>query len=182
MAIVFKEKATWQRPFKIDKIVQILIIVIVILLFACLTLWLYKASISGSIKDVQNKIQEINKKRDVALEKEMKSSLEKFDKAKTLLVSHKNAKGIFTFLEQNIYEGVVFSNFEANLKENTLSFNISSSSPQNLAVQIAAFKNASLGNNQKAVSNIEVGGFSVDEKGTVTLHLKLTFDPTVTKF
>ncbi len=183
MAIEFKEKSFDKKSsFKLDKTAKFFIATLVILLFAWLFLFLYQRFIFASIKTIKSEIQEINKERDVTLEKEMKTNLEKFQKVKTLLDSHKNAKGVFLFLEQNVYQGVTFSGFDFNLKENTVSFNISSTVPQNLAIQIAAFKQAKIAGDQNAVSNVEVGGFSIAEGGAVTLHVKLTLSPSITKF
>lgn len=187
MVITLKPPPPQKPLFKPTKIFWTLVITIGILLFAFLSLHLYKWSLSLRIKDIQKEIDDIDKKRDIETEEEMKNILRTFEKAKPLLKTHRNARKIFSFLEENTYQGVTLSNFEANLKENTLSFNIASVATENLAIQIEVFRRAKLKDEKgnelgSAVSNIEVGGFSIDDKGTISLNLKLTVNPQLFKF
>jgi len=181
MAITLKDQSSKKDSFKIDEIAKKLILVLVILLFAAGIIFLYQRIIFASTENIKAEIKAINEKRDTNLEKEMKEVTGNFNKARTLLNNHKNATGVFVFLQQNTYQGVTLSNFQANLKENTLSFNISSSVPQNLAVQIAVFK-AAKWKEEQAVSNVEVGGFSIGDQGAITLNIKLTLGSAITKF
>lgn len=183
MAIKFENQPA-KSSFEMTKPLLVLIITAGIFLFSLLTLVVYKGILSAQIESTQAKIKEIDKKRDIELEKEMKANLQTFEKVKNLLASHKNAKGVLTFIENNTYQGVNLSNFQANLTDNTLGFNISSVSPQNLIFQIAAFKVAIADPQSKrnAVSNVDVSGFSLNAQGIVTVHLKITLDPVITKF
>lgn len=144
-------------------------------LFVFGLLKLYSHSLKSGITETKIAIQEIENKRDKSLESEMKDILETYNKALPLLNSHTSPKKALTFVEKNTYQGVRFSNFSYDIKENSITVDTSSEIASNLLMQLAVFKQA------KGVQNVEMGSFSVGE-GNVTVQIKIIFNSSLVKF
>lgn len=140
-----------------------------------LFLKLYNSNLQARIKETNTEIQNIEAQRDPKIEKKIKDTLNNYEMVSKVLASHTNARKVLNFIQRNTYEGVTFSTFGYNLKENSVSLNVSSKSASNLSMQLAAFKIA------KGTQDVEVGGFSMNDK-VINLQLKIIFDPSIVKF
>ena len=75
---------------------------------------LYDASLKTGISGTKLAIQEIEKQRDLDIEKQMENTLDIYEKSYSALSSHTKTSKILDFVEKNTYQGVRFSNFNYN--------------------------------------------------------------------
>lgn len=161
MAITFispEVKSEIGYQMRTDKIFWILIGIVLLLLVAFLGLKIYDTQLAGKVLTLQDRIEEIDKKRDLELEKEMRENLSSLKTVNSLLVDHIRAKKIFDFLEKNTLDSIQITNLSFDAKENKLILTLVSKSPLDLGMQASVFKA------NKNIKSLEIGGISITEK------------------
>jgi hypothetical protein len=177
MAISFTKEEKSLKPHLITtKIFWVLLGILISLLFIWGILSLYNKILDNQIKNTKLAIQEIDSKKDLNLEKEMKETLTNYEKISSLLSFHTNPRKILDFLEQNSSPQIKISNINYNSQEKSVSFSISSSS-----IEFIKAQRDSLLSKKDFVSSVEVSGLSYSG-GNISASVKIILNPNAINF
>lgn len=178
MAITFlspEAKSEIGYQIRTDRIFRILIGIILLLLLVFLGLKIYDAQLIGKILSLTDKIEEIDRKRDLKLENEMRDNLLSLKKANALLGDHVRAKKIFDFFEKNTLSTVQISSLSFDAKNNKLILTLTAKSSLDLGMQVSRFKA------QPEIKSVETGGISIEEE-KIEIQLGLEIDPKMVRY
>lgn len=170
-----------------DRIFWTLVGIVFLLLAAFLGLKVYDTQLAGKVLTLQDKIEEIDKKRDLKLEKEMREKLPSLKTVNSLLNDHIRAKKIFDFLEENTLGNVQISSLSLDAKNNKLILTLTAKSSPELGMQASRFKA------NKNIKSVEIGGITITEKEIlkdkekvkeeeIEIQFALEFDPKMIRY
>ncbi len=154
-------------------ILALVLVILTLLIYGGLNF--YGQSLDKQLNDIKSQLEETNKQRDVAFEKEVISLEKSLKNLKILLKNHIYWSDFFAKLENLVVPQVSFSNFKAEFKDDksiNLTLKGRTSSYTQLAKQMASFGQEPL------VSDITVSGITIGAQGGVefTLNINLLKD------
>lgn len=166
----YKEKAGFGAVFS-----KMGILIFVLLIFAILVyggLFFYGRSLNNQSNELQKNLEDLNKKRDIAFEKEVISLEKTLKSLKTALKNHIYWSALFAKFEKLTVPQVSFSKFNGELKDDgspSLLLKGKTSGYSYLAKQMVVLANDPL------VSDIKVVGISLGTEGGIDFSLSINF-------
>lgn len=167
-----KEKINFTTPLFWN-----LIYFLVFLLVFLGILKLYNKIVDGKIKQTKIKIQELDQKKDIKIENEMKVLLENFQRTMPIISNHSDPTKILNFLEGVRHEKVNFSNINYNFSEGSITLNLSSSLPQYIIEQEKILQSK-----KDMISKVEEEGSPSLSVGAISVNIKIIFNKNLIHF
>lgn len=134
--------------------------------------FLFNKSLKTQLGEIQNQIEELNKKRDSDFEKKVVSLEKGLDGLKIILKNHVYWSNLFSDLEKLTVPSVSFSDLQGSIRaDGSIDITLNGSAPSYtyLAKQMVGF------GQEKLVSNIEVNGIKLGTEGGVMFALNINF-------
>ena len=136
----------------------------------------YRNKSEKNLLQIENLIVEKETPEGKDLEQEVLKYKEKIDKVAPLLASHQKSSAFFPLLEKFSHPKVVFSTLSLNIKESKAALAGTTESFQTLGQQIHVLKK------EKSITNVNLSGISIGEKGNIRFTLDLSLDPQIFKY
>lgn len=158
------KKFSWQ-----DFIFYLFLVIFFLFFLSYLGLIFYQKKLENKRLEVEKALARTEAEK--KLEEEIFIYKKKIDDFLKIVSNRYSVLNIFYFLEKNTHPKVWFSNFDFNLKNNSLSLLGQAESPEVMEQQIIILKN------EKMVKDLILSDVSITSGGSVEFEIKIIFDP-----